>query len=62
MRNVFRELYRVGATVTRKVFTSRAYHAAKSIKERAGCSTENSKKHARDASKKASQMYDKFVK
>ena len=60
MKMIFRELYRVGSTISRKRFTSRAYHACKSIKEREGCSEADSKKHARDAFKKAGRMYDTF--
>ena len=60
MKMVFRELYRLGSTISRKRCTSRAYHACKSIKEKEGCSEADSKKHARDAFKKAGRMYDTF--
>ena len=60
MKMIFRELYRVGSTISQKRFTSRAYHACKSIKEKEGCSEADSKKHARDAFKKAGRMYDTF--
>ena len=60
MKMVFRELYRLGSTISRKRCTSRAYHACKSMKEKEGCSEADSKKHARDAFKKAGRMYDTF--
>jgi antitoxin (DNA-binding transcriptional repressor) of toxin-antitoxin stability system len=60
MKMIFRELHRVGPTISRNRFTSRAYHACRSIKEKEGCSSDDSKKHARKASQKAGRMYDTF--
>ena len=60
MKMIFLELYRLGSTISRKRCTSRAYHACKSMKEKEGCSEADSKKHARDAFKKAGRMYDTF--
>ena len=60
MKNVFLELRRVGATISRKRFTSRAHPAAKSIKEREGSSATEAKKAARLASAKARKLYDEL--
>lgn len=62
LKNVFRELRRIGPSISRKRFTSRAYHAAQKIQQRNGKSADNAKAAARSASKKASKLYDELAK
>ncbi len=59
MKNVFKELRRVGATINRNKFTSRAYHAgATFMKNQPGKSDTQVKKYAREMFAKASKLYD----
>ena len=59
MKNVFKELRRVGTTIARNRFTSRAYHAAATLmKQQPGKSETQVKKYAREMFAKASKLYD----
>ena len=59
MKNVFKELRRVGTTISRNKFTSRAYHAAATVmKNTPGKSDTQVKKYAREMFAKASKLYD----
>lgn len=58
MKMIFKELKRIGPTISRKRFTSRAYHAVQKLKQREGCADDVAKDHARKASHKASKLYD----
>ena len=61
MKNVFKELRWVGATITRNKFTSRAYHAAETVmKRQTGKSKTQIKKYAREMFAKASKLYDQL--
>ena len=60
LKNVFCELRRIGPTISRKRFTSRAYHAAKSAELRKGTTDKDAKEAARSASQKASRLYDEL--
>jgi hypothetical protein len=59
MSGIFAKLRARKSTMSKKGFTSMAYHNAKTMAEKAGFSAEQAKVIAREALNKASALYDR---
>ena len=59
MSSIFAKIRARKGTMSKKGFTSMAYHNAKTMAENSGFSAEQAKVIAREASGKASALYDK---